>query len=143
MMSNKMKVFAVEIIASKKGACLTSGVKHITEGNFLQEAYNIIGCNLVDCRSFEYKDTIYDVWFDDEFLLKSGPIYPTLILGDLKPNFFDLICGNFIIAKSNEDGETIGISTDEANMLILFMHENLHKLRKAIQMGLIGNKKTA
>ena len=118
--------------------------KHIhKEFRRQQEAYKIIGCRCVDCRSFEYNGTEYDVWFDDEFLLKNGPLYPTLFLGELKPNFFDVICGNFIIAKCNEEGETIGISTDEAKELGTFMQKSIDKLNRAAHMGLLGGVKTA
>ena len=134
---------AAELIKGEKGACLTSRVRHVHKDNFLQEAYDIIQCDLVDCRSFEYNGTFYDVWFDDNFLLKYGPIYPTMILGDLKPDFFEVICGNFIITKCDEEGETIGITKEEANDLVTFMHKNLHKLYKAIKMGLLGERESA
>ena len=141
--NNKMSVYIAEIIKNELGTILISGVGHITQRNFLQEAYKIIGCRCVDCRSFEYNGTEYDVWFDDEFLLKNGPLYPTLFLGELKPNFFDDICGNLIIAKCNEEGETIGISTDEAKELGTFMQKSIDKLNRAAHMGLLGGVKTA
>jgi len=141
--NKNMSVYIAELIKNERGTVLTSGVRHINQENFLQEAYKIIGCRCVDCRSFEYNGTEYDVWFDDEFLLKNGPLYPTLFLGELKPDFFDVICGNFIIAKCNEEGETIGISTDEAKELGSFMQSSIDKLNKAAHMGLLGGVKSA
>ena len=141
--NKNMSVYIAELIKNERGTVLTSGVRHINQENFLQEAYKIIGCRCVDCRSFEYNGTEYDVWFDDEFLLKNGPLYPTLFLGELKPNYFDVICGNFIIAKCNEEGETIGISTDEAKELVAFMQKSIDKLNKAAHMGLLGCVKSA
>lgn len=138
-----MSVYIAELIKSERSTVLTSGVGHITKGNFLEEAYKIIGCRCVDCRSFEYNGIYYDVWFDDEFLLKNGPLYPTLFLGKLKPNYFDVICGNFIIAKCNEEGETIGISTNEVSELGNFMEDSIEKLNKAAQMGLLSCIKSA
>lgn len=141
--NNKMSVYIAEIIKNERGTVLTSGTGYITKGNFLEEAYKIIRCRCVDCRAFEYNGTEYDVWFDDEFLLKKGPLYPTLFLGELKPNYFDVICGNFIIAKCNEEGEIIGISTNEAKELSSFMQSSIDKLNKAAHIGLLGDVKSA
>lgn len=141
--NNKMMVYAVELIKGESGAIRTSGIRYVSKDDFLNEAYDIIKCRLVDCRSFEYKGTNYDVWFDDEFLLKGEKIYPTLILGDLKPDAFDLICDNFIIAKCDEEGETIGITKEEANDLATFLRENTIKLKQAYDKGLFGGKKIA
>ena len=141
--NNKMMVYAVELIKGEQGAIRTSGVRYVSKDDFLHDAYDIIKCRLVDCRCFEYKGTKYDVWFDDEFLLKGEIIYPTLILGDLKPDAFDLICDNFIIAKCDEEGETIGITKEEANDLAAFLRENAVKLWQANAKGLFGGKKSA
>ena len=97
-------------IISISSFCISKAVYSRSWTHPPREFYKIIGCRCVDCRSFEYNDTEYDVSLDDEFLLKNGPLYPTLFPGELKPNFSDVICGNFIIAKCNEDGETIGVS---------------------------------
>ena len=62
----------------------------------------------------------------------------TLILGDLKPDAFDLICDNFIIAKCGEEGETISITKEEANDLAAFLRENAIKIWQANAKGLFG-----
>jgi len=141
--NNKMMVYAVELIKGENVAISTSGIRYVSKDNFLHDAYKIINCRLVDCRCFEYKGTEYDVWFDDEFFFKDGPICPTLILGDLEPDAFTLICDNFIIAKCGEEGETIGITKEEANDLATFLRENTIKLKQAYDKGLFGGKKTA
>ncbi|BAL82984.1 hypothetical protein SELR_12760 [Selenomonas ruminantium subsp. lactilytica TAM6421] len=141
--NNKMMVYTVELIKGESGAIRTSGICHVSKDDFLHEAYDIIKCRFVDCRCFEYKGTKYDVWFDDEFLLKGETIYPTLILGDLEPDAFDLICDNFIITKSDEEGKTIGITKEEADDLAAFLRENTQKLLQANAKGLFGGKKSA
>ena len=138
-----MMVYAVELIKGENVAISTSGIRYVSKDNFLHDAYKIINCRLVDCRCFEYKGTEYDVWFDDEFFFKDGPICPTLILGDLEPDAFTLICDNFIIAKCGDEGETIGITKEEANDLAAFLRENAVKLWQANAKGLFGGKKSA
>ena len=68
------------------------------------------------------------------------PLIATLLLGDLKQNAFDLICGSIIIAHSDEEGATCGITPQEANELTDFMHKNYLKIQQARNMGLFGKK---
>ena len=113
--NNKMMVYAVELIKGENVAISTSGIRYVSKNDFLHDAYNIINWRLVDCRCFEYKGTEYDA--------------------------FTLICDNFLIAKCNEDGETIGITKEEANDLATFLKENTRKLKQAYDKGLFGGKK--
>ena len=79
-------------------------------------------------------------WQSREFLFSGKPLVPTLILGELKPNAFDLICGSIIIAHSDEEGDTCGITPEEANDLASFMYKNFLKINKAGIMGLFGKQ---
>ena len=106
----------------------TSFVVTINKEDFQKRAMELIGC--------------FDAWFDEEFLFSGKPLVPTLLLGELKKDAFDLICGSIIIAHSDEEGATCGITIEEANELASFMYENFLKINKASVMGLFG-KKTA
>ena len=60
------------------------------------------------------------MWSDDEALLKDNPV-PTLYLND------DLILfGNLVFAKSDENGETLGLTVADIRLLKnYFGRENL------------------
>ena len=135
-----MKVYVVEQDLTDDRPCITMGLRTIPKDDFLHQAYDIIGCRLVDVREFEYKGKYFDAWFDEEFFFSGKPLIATLLLGDLKQNAFDLICGSIIIAHSDEEGATCGITPQEANELTDFMHKNYLKIQQARNMGLFGKK---
>ena len=135
-------VYVVEKDLTDDRTCITVGLRTIPKDDFLHQAYDIIGCSLVDVREFEYKGKYFDAWFDEEFLFSGKPLVPTLLLGELKKDAFDLICGSIIIAHSDEEGATCGITIEEANELASFMYENFLKINKASIMGLFGKKST-
>ena len=140
--SKMMKVYVLEQDLTYDRPCITMGLRTIPKDDFLHQAYDIIGCCLVDVREFEYKGKYFDAWFDEEFLCSGKPLVPTLLLGELKKDAFDLICGSIIIAHLDEEGATCGITIEEANELSSFMYENFLKINKASIMGLFGKKST-
>ena len=140
--SKMMQVYVVEQSMIEGIPIVNMGIRTISKDDFLDFAYKTIGCSLVDVRVFECNGKYYDAWFDEEFLFSGKPLVATLLLGDLKPNAFDLICGSFIVAHSDEEGATCGITTEEANELAGFMHKNYLRIQQARDMGLFG-KKTA
>ena len=91
-------------------------VREIDAENTLQEMYKIIKCDLVTCTEIEVNSKYYDVWSDDEALLKDKPV-PTLYLND------DLIiCGNVMFA-TNEKGKTTGLTDEDIRILINFIFD--------------------
>lgn len=135
-----MMVYVIEQDMAGDVPSVSMGIRTIPKDEFLENAYKIIDCHLVDVREFECNGKYYDAWFDEEFLFSGKPLVPTLILGELKPNAFDLICGSIIIAHSDEEGATCGITPEEANDLASFMYKNFLKINKAGIMGLFGKK---
>ncbi len=79
--------------------------------NTLEGLRKIIGCRCVACTEIEVAGKTFDVWSDDEALLKENPV-PSLYLDDEL-----ILFGNLIIAKHDEEGETIGLTV--ADILLL------------------------
>ena len=72
--------------------------------------YENIGCRCVDCVCRKIGKNYYDIWVDDEGLLKEK----RYICGELISNkASEILVGNIVIAKSNEEGETIGLTYDD------------------------------
>lgn len=82
----------------------------VIPGHTYEQLQKFIG-GIFDYREFELNGKLFDVWFDDEFLLHD-PVVPTALL----PNG-DLLCGNLVFAKSDEEGNTVGLTDDEAAMV--------------------------
>lgn len=138
--SKMMQVYVVEQSMIEGIPIVNMGIRTVSKDDFLDFAYKTIGCRLVDVRVFECNGKYYDAWFDEEFLFSGKPLVATLFLGDLNPNAFDLICGSFIVAHSDEEGATCGITNEEANELAGFMHKNYLRIQQARDMGLFGKK---
>ena len=79
--------------------------------NTLEGLRKIIGCRCVACTEIELAGKKFDVWSDDEALLKENPV-PSLYIND---NL--ILFGNLIIAKHDEEGETIGLTVADISLL--------------------------
>ena len=79
--------------------------------NTLEGLRKIIGCCCVACTEIEVAGKTFDVWSDDEALLKENPV-PSLYIND---NL--ILFGNLIIAKHDEEGETIGLTIADIRLL--------------------------
>ena len=98
-------------------------IREIDTENTLQEMYKIINCDLVTCTEIEINGKFYDVWSDDEALLKDKPV-PTLYIND------DLvICGNLMFATNDDDGRTTGLTDEDICILINFIFDQKLKLQ--------------
>lgn len=102
----------------------------------LHEMYRLLACELVDVITFESEGVAYDIWFDEEFLLKNRPV-PTLIIGEPKKNAFTLICGNVLIAKCNEDGEMEGLNTADIARVKRWINTAVDNLITALVRGIV------
>lgn len=79
--------------------------------NTLEGLQKIIGCRCVACTEIEVVGKKFDVWSDDEALLKENPV-PNLYIND------DLILfGNLVLAKHDEEGEPIGLTLADVHLL--------------------------
>lgn len=95
----------------------------------LDQCNELIGCDRVDYIEITLDNDKYDLWCDDEFLLKQEE-NPGLAWFDQSANAKDpvVILGNAVIAKSNDEGETIGMTYEEASFVAMkyteYMSEN-------------------
>ena len=79
--------------------------------NTLEGLREVIGCRCVACTEIEVAGKIFDVWSDDEVLLKENPV-PNLYLSDEL-----ILFGNLVIAKHDEEGETTGLTVADIHLL--------------------------
>ena len=99
-------------------------VSFLNPEHILKDMYEIIGCSCVTCTPIEVNGKYFDVWSDDEALLKSNPV-PNLFIDD------DIVIfGNLLIAKSNEKGEMVGLDKGEPQLLYAFTQIQYPKLLK-------------
>ncbi len=108
----QLKVFTLKY--DEHTNSISPGVAYINPADTLREMYKIIGCSCVTCTAIEINGKKYDVWSDDEALLKSNPV-PNLCIDD------DIVIfGNLLIAKSNEEGKMVGLDKGEPQLLYAF-----------------------
>ena len=63
----------------------------------------------IDCATRKIGDKYFDIWCDDEGLLKDN--LRASAFNDLSKDYLkEVICGNIVIANSNEEGETVGLT---------------------------------
>ena len=102
-------------------------VRYISPDNVLQDLYKILNCELVTCTEIEVNSKLFDVWSDDEALLKDKPA-PNLYIDD------DLIIfGSVAFAKSDEEGKLVGLSHDDVQLLRHFACLQFPKLLKFLK----------
>ena len=114
------KVFSLEVNDDTK--TITPHVRHISPDNVLHELYNVLNCDLVTCTEIEVEGKLFDVWSDDEALLKDNPV-PNLYIDD---NL--IIFGSIAFAKVDGDGNLIGLDSDEVHSLWEFYLAQFPKL---------------
>ena len=115
-----LKVFSLEVNDDTK--TITPHVRHISPDNGLNDLYKILNCDLVTCVEIEVGGKFFDVWADDEALLKDKPV-PNLYVDD-ELIFF----GSVVFAKTDEDGEMVGLDSDDIHLLWDFYLAQFPKL---------------
>ena len=110
MSSNSpLRVFTLEYDAATNS--ISPHVRYISPDNVLQNLYEILKCDLVTCTEIEVNDKRFDVYSDDEALLKDKPA-PNLYIDD------DLIIfGSVAFAKADDEGKVVGLSHEEVQLL--------------------------
>ena len=104
-----LRVFTLEYDAATNS--ISPHVRYISPDNVLKDLYEILKCDLVTCTEIEVNGKLFDVWSDDEALLKDKPA-PNLYIDD------DLIIfGSVAFAKADEEGKLVGLSREEVHLL--------------------------
>lgn len=100
-------------------------LRKLPKGDTLHAMYKYLDCDMVDVAAFTVKGRKYDVWFDDEYMLRAGAKVPTFLLVDsLTP-----IMGNILFAKSDEDGKMVGLDEEDIRILTRYIDKNFIALK--------------
>ena len=118
MNGSLLKVFTLEV----NDNTISPHVRHISPDNVLHDLYKILNCDLVTCVEIEVGGKFFDVWADDEALLKDKPV-PNLYIDD-ELIFF----GSVAFAKTDENGELVGLNSDDIHLLWDFAIAQFPKL---------------
>ena len=119
-MSLPLKVFTLEVDSATNS--ISPHVRYISPDNILHDLYRILNCQLVTCTEIEVNGKFFDVWSDDEALLKPNPV-PNLYIDD------DLIIfGSVAFAKSYNEGKLVGLERDDLHLLWDFAQIQFPKL---------------
>ena len=121
MSSNSpLRVFTLEYDAATNS--ISPHVRYISPDNVLQDLYKVLNCELVTCTKIEVNGKLFDVYSDDEALLKDKSA-PNLYIDD------DLIIfGSVAFAKVDDDGNLAGLSRDDVHLLWHFALAQFPKL---------------
>ena len=107
--SSPLRIFTLEYDAATNS--IFPHVRYIAPDNVLQDLYKVLKCDMVTCTKIEVKGERFDVYSDDETLLKDEPA-PNLYIDD------DLIIfGSVAFAKSDEEGKLAGLTREEVHLL--------------------------
>lgn len=102
-------------------------VRYISPDNVLQDLYKVLNCEIVTCTEIEVNGKLFDVYSDDEALLKDTPI-PNLYIDD------DIIIfGSVAFAKADEEGKMVGLTHDDVQLLWNFSLVQFPKLLNFIR----------
>ena len=121
MISNsQLRIFSLEYNSLTNS--ISPHVRYISPDNVLKGLYAIVNCELVTCTEIEVNGKLFDVYSDDEALLKDRPA-PNLYIDD------DLIIfGSVAFAKANEEGKLVGLERDDVHLLWDFATVQFDKL---------------
>ena len=118
--NSRLRLFTLEY--DPKTNSISPHVRYILPDTVLKGLYGILNCSLVTCIEIEVDGKFFDVWSDDEALLKAKPA-PNLYIDD------DLIIfGSVAFAKSDEDGNLVGLSRLDVTLLWAFAQAQFPKL---------------
>ena len=118
----KKRLNVLALLCDPLTQSIHSRVKQLDSEKTLADMRHIIDCDLVTCTEIEVEGKYYDVWSDDEALLKFNPV-PNLYVSDGL-----IIFGNLLFAKSDDDGQTIGLSIDDIRLLKKYSQRQFYKL---------------
>ena len=128
--------YAVAIIGNMEKKTVSANVVEFKGGDdSLEQLYKLIGCERVDYVEITLDNDKYDLWCDDEFLLKqeenSALAWYDQSHSTANPT---VILGNAVITHTNDEGETTGMTYEEASFVAIkyaeYMKENLPKFIK-------------
>ena len=87
---------------------------------FLEAAYQLLGCEMVDVLPVLINGKKVDVWFDQDFLAKGTmPMQTSLVFTNIGGNEVPIF-GKVLLAGTDDEGGTlsVGVSSDETRHAI-------------------------
>ncbi|MBR2734467.1 MAG: hypothetical protein IKN16_12335 [Selenomonadaceae bacterium] len=120
MNGSLLRVFSLE--CNDEFRTISPHVRYISPDNVLNDLYRIINCERVTCTEIQVNGKLFDVWSDDEALLKNNPAPNLYIDNDF------IIFGSVVFAKSDEDGGFVGLEREEVHLLWNFAQAQFPKL---------------
>ena len=118
----KKRLNVLALLCDPLSQSIHSYVKQLDSEKMLRDMRHIIDCELVTCTEIEVEGKYYDVWSDDEALLCDKPVPNLYVCEGL------IIFGNLLFAKSDDDGQTIGLSVDDIRLLKKYSQRQFYKL---------------
>ena len=125
MNDSLLKVFTLE--CDDKTRTISPHVRYISPDNVLKDLYKILHCDIVTCTAIQVNGKLFDVWSDDEALLKDKPA-PNLYIDDEL-----IIFGSVVFAKSDADGGFVGLEREDVHLLWHFAQVQFPKLLKFLK----------
>lgn len=103
-----------------KGVLVKNG--SVKEYDFEYESYKdfyeLLGCRLFDIPKRQIGEDVFDIYCDDEALLKKELPQVSLAYFDRFGNIVDAIYGNVFICKHDSEGETISLTDKEVSEIL-------------------------
>ena len=118
----KKRLNVLALLCDPNSHSIYSRVKQLDSEKTLADMRHIIDCELVTCTEIEVEGKYYEVWSDDEALLCDNPVPNLYVCEGL------IIFGNLLFAKSDDEGQTIGLSIDDIRLLKKYSQRQFYKL---------------
>lgn len=74
----------------------------------LNSIYQILKCDTFNIATRRIGENYYDIYCDDEGLLKCNPVVSAMF-----SNHQPMLVGNLFVTKTNDEGETISLTDEE------------------------------
>lgn len=117
----------VIVISTQKNGIYDSVYE--TEINELEDFYNHIGCSCIDVARRKIADRWFDMWVDDEGLLKDDQIVTACDI-----NGHPMLVGGLIIANHDRAGNTTSLSDDDIELIKdnIFIYTDRNNVKRPV-----------
>lgn len=100
------------LIDTTNNECRVETISYNTnDKNYLNAYYNMLQCDVFDIVRRKIGEHIYDIYVDDEGLMKNN-LKPSVLTFDGE-RIVEVIVGNAFVCSHNEDGDTISLTDEE------------------------------
>lgn len=80
--------------------------------------YSLLDCDCFDIQTRKFNGVYYDIYVDDEGLLKENNEVSVLTIDERSGKVVEAIVGNVFICKSNEEGQTISLTEEDVQNVL-------------------------